>query len=167
MVRPQDHGVVAHRRRPGDSHLQFLRCHLHQSLHQLRAHRDVHQHPTGKRPGLQDLQQPTKEEAQAISTYSSSKFVPGNTNGEIAFPFIDINNRVLISSASYDPGILAGLTWSEIAGGLNDPTNPATQAIVGTANYISAAVCAASSNAPSSVCDSPGVRTAAKALKLT
>ncbi len=117
--------------------------------------------------GYKTLQTPTKEEAQAISTYSSSKFVPGNTSGEIAFPFIDINNRVLISSASYDPGILAGLTWSEIAGGLDDPTNPATQAIVGTANYISAAVCAASSNAPASVCDSPGVRTAAKALKLT
>jgi hypothetical protein len=123
--------------------------------------------PLANGQGYTSLQQPTKEESQAISTYSSSKFVPGNSNGEIAFPFIDIDNRVLISSASYDPGILAGLTWSEIAGGLNDPTNPATQAIVGTANYISAAVCAATSNAPSSVCDSPGVRTAAKALKLT
>ena len=117
--------------------------------------------------GYKTLQQPTKQEDKAISTYSSSKFVPGNSNGEIAFPFIDIDNRVLISSASYDPGILAGLTWSEIAGGLDDPTNPATQAIVATANYISAAVCAASSNAPASVCDSPGVRSAAKALKLT
>jgi Domain of unknown function (DUF929) len=117
--------------------------------------------------GYKPLQQPTKEEEQAISTYSSSKYVPSNTNGEIAFPFIDINNRVLISSASFDPGILANLTWSEIASGLSDASNPATQAIVATANYITASICAVSPNAPKAVCDSPGVKAAAKALKLS
>ncbi len=121
--------------------------------------------PLADGQGYQPLQQPTKQEEKVISTYSSSKFVPGNTNGEIAFPFIDIDNRVLISSASYNPGILANLTWSQIASGLDDPSNPATQSIVATANYISAAICSASSNAPASVCDSPGVKAAAKALK--
>ncbi len=53
------------------------------------------------------------------------------TSGGISFPFIDINNVALISGASYDPGILAGLSWTDIAGGLADPTNPVTQAIVG------------------------------------
>ena len=117
--------------------------------------------------GYKSLQQPTKEEEQAISTYSSSKYVPRPTRGEIAFPFIDINNRVLISSASYDPGILASLTWSDIASGLTIPSNPATQAIVATANYISACICAVATNAPASVCDSPGVKAAAKSLKLS
>ncbi len=74
---------------------------------------------------------------------------------------------MLISSASYDPGILADLTWSEIASGLNDPSNPATQAIVATANYISASICAVAKDAPASVCDSPGVKAAAKSLKLS
>ena len=75
----------------------------------------------------------------AISTYSSSKFVPSTRTG-CRLPLRRHRQQGASSpAASYDPGILAGLTWSEIAGGLNDPTNPATQAIVATANYISAA----------------------------
>ena len=49
----------------------------------------------------------------------------------------------------------------QIAGGLSDPTNPATQAIVATANYITAAICASTKGAPASVCNSPGVQAAA------
>ncbi len=36
-----------------------------------------------------------------------------------------------------------------------------------TANYMSAAICAASKGAPASVCQSPGVEAATKALKLS
>ena len=36
-----------------------------------------------------------------------------------------------------------------------------------TANYISASICAGTKDAPASVCDSPGVKAAAKALKLS
>jgi hypothetical protein len=118
--------------------------------------------------GYTTLQTPTKEEAKAIATYSSSKYVPNASSaGGVSFPFIDIDNRVIISGASYDPGALANLSWSEIASGLSDPSNPATQAIVATANYISASICAVSPNAPSSVCKSPGVEAASKALKLS
>ena len=79
---------------------------------------------------------------------------------------MNINNRALISGPSYDPSILAGLTWSQIAGGLNDATNPVTQAIVGTANYMSRGHLP-STNATTGVgLQSSGVQTAAKALKL-
>jgi Domain of unknown function (DUF929) len=118
----------------------------------------------------QSLQAPTKQEAQIITKYSSSKYVPNaSTAGGVSFPFIDIGNRVIISGASYNPALLLGAsaTWSEIAGNLDDPTNPATQAIVATANYITASICAVSPHAPASVCDSPGVKAAAKSLKLS
>ena len=108
------------------------------------------------------LQNPTKEEATIIKY--GQKYLPSATPGQIGFPFINIDNMALISGPTYDPGILAGLTWTDIAGGLNDPTNPVTQAIVATANYISAAVCASTKGAPASVCTSPGVKAAAKAL---
>ncbi len=113
------------------------------------------------------LQNPTKEEAKDISTYSSPTYIPGAQQGATSFPFITINNLALISGASYNPGILAGLSWSDIANGLSNPNNPATQAIVGTANYISAAICASTNSAPSSVCKSSGVTAASKALKLS
>jgi hypothetical protein len=115
-----------------------------------------------------NLQNPTKAEAAILKTYSSSKFLPNtSTSGGISFPFVDINNAMLISGASYDPQILAGLSWSAIAGGLSDPTNPVTQAILTTGNYISAGICQASKGQPGSVCQSSGVQAAAKALGIT
>ncbi len=117
--------------------------------------------------GYTSLQQPTKEEAQAITTYSQKVSSNSSSAGGVSFPFVDIDNRVIISGSSFNPGILANLTPSEIAGGLRDPSNPATQDIVATANYITAGICAVSPNAPASVCKSPGVEAAAKSLKLS
>jgi hypothetical protein len=62
--------------------------------------------------------------------------------------------------------MLAGLSHSDIASNLNDPTNSVTQSIVGTANYISATICASTKQQPSTVCQSSGVQAATKALKL-
>jgi hypothetical protein len=117
--------------------------------------------------GFTTLENPTAEERTILTKYSSSKYNPNaSTQGGISFPFVDINNVAIISGASYNPTILAGQTWSQIASGLSDPTNPATQAIVATANYITAAICASTKGAPASVCQSPGVQAATKALKL-
>jgi hypothetical protein len=114
------------------------------------------------------LQNPTKAEAAILAKYSSSKYLPnGSTSGGISFPFVDINNSMLFSGASYDPQILAGLSWSEIASGLSDPSNPVTQAILTTGNYMSAGICQATKGQPGSVCQSSGVKAAAKALGIT
>ncbi len=122
---------------------------------------------SGGTSGFTTLQTPTAEEQAILTKYSSSKYNPNaTTQGGISFPFVDINNVAIISGASYSPGILAGQSWSQIAGGLSDPTNPATQAIVATANYISAAICASTKGAPASVCQSSGVQAASRALKL-
>ncbi|HEX3980969.1 MAG TPA: DUF929 family protein [Acidimicrobiales bacterium] len=112
------------------------------------------------------LETPTKYELADVTKYEGPKYIPGS-NGQIGFPFISINNLALVSGPSYDPGVLAGQTWSSIASGLSNPTNPATQAIVTTANYMTAAICASTKGAPASVCATPGVEAAAKALKLS
>jgi hypothetical protein len=111
------------------------------------------------------LMTPTKQEAQNIAKYETSTYIPGLQNQ--GFPFVNIDNLALIAGPSYDPGVLQGQSWSQIAGGLSDASNPATQAIVATANYITASICAGTKNAPTSVCTSPGVQAAAKALKLS
>ncbi len=116
--------------------------------------------------GYTNLAKITKAEAQVYAN-DASQYVQGYQPGAISYPFVNINNTALITGPSYDPGILAGQTWSQIASGLSDPTNPATQAIVTTANYITAAICASSKGAPASVCTSSGVEAAAKALKLS
>ena len=106
----------------------------------------------------------TRPRRRSTIINNGQKYIPGATPGQVGFPFINIGNVALISGATYNPGILSGLTWTDIAGGLNDASNPVTQAIVGTANYISAAVCASTKNSPASVCSSPGVMAAAKSL---
>ncbi len=115
-----------------------------------------------------NLQNPTHAEAVVLQKYSSSQYLPNaSTTGGISFPFVDINNLALFSGASYDPGVLAGLTWTDISGGLSNPNNPATQAIVATANYMSAAICASTKGQPGDVCTSSGVKAAAKALGIS
>jgi Domain of unknown function (DUF929) len=118
--------------------------------------------------GFATLQNPTTEEKAVLTKYSSSTYLGAgaSSSGGISFPFVDVNNVALFSGASYSPGILVG-NWSQIASGLNDPTNPATQAIVASANYFSASICASTKGQPGSVCKSPGVMAATKALKLS
>ncbi len=112
--------------------------------------------------GYATLENPTKEEEAVIT--GGQKYIPDATAGQIGFPFINIGNVAIISGATYNPGILASLTWTDIAGGLDDASNPVTQSIVGTANYISAAICSSTKGAPASVCSSPAVKAADKSL---
>jgi Domain of unknown function (DUF929) len=97
--------------------------------------------------------------------YDTTKYIPGITssqNGSI--PYMTIDNKYLVSGASFTPAALSNLTRSQIAAGLSDPTNPVTRAIVTDANYLSAAICTATKNQPASVCASPGVMAAKKAM---
>jgi thiol-disulfide isomerase/thioredoxin len=88
------------------------------------------------------LQTPTAAQAALWRKYDP----PGNT-----FPFIDFGNRFL-ATVTYDPGVLAGLTWSEIASDLHMPSSNVAKAVVGSANVFTAAICRLTGNAPASVC---------------
>ena len=132
---------------PRDPHLQLPRGHLHQPVPDLRRDRAVQQRPgVGQRLHHRSRTRPRRSRRSSPSTAARSTS-PAPHPGRIGFPFVNISNVALISGASYNPGILAGLSWTDIASGLNDPTNPVTQAIVATANYISAAICASTKNA--------------------
>jgi hypothetical protein len=74
-----------------------------------------------------------------------------------AIPFIDFGNKYASVGTPYDPGVLAGLTWSQIAADLSNPNSPVAQAIDGTANYITAAICELTGNQPASAC-TPAVK---------
>jgi hypothetical protein len=118
--------------------------------------------------GYTNLQTPTPAQGKILAKYSSSQFLPnGSTTGGISFPFVDINNGLLVSGASYDPQILAGLSWTDISGSLSDASNPVTQVILATANYLSAGICQATKGQPGDVCTSSGVQAAAKSLGIT
>ncbi|HUB39356.1 MAG TPA: DUF929 family protein [Streptosporangiaceae bacterium] len=87
------------------------------------------------------LQKPTAAQ-QAIW----NKYDP--TNG---YPFINFGNRI-IAGTTYNPQVLHGLTWSQIAADLHNPSSPVAQGVNGSANLFTAAICRLTGNAPASVC---------------
>jgi thiol-disulfide isomerase/thioredoxin len=72
------------------------------------------------------------------------------------YPFIDIGNKYMLTYI-YDPQVLAGKTWSQIAAALHDPSSPIAQGADGAANYLTAGICKITNNAPASVCTSPAI----------
>ena len=97
--------------------------------------------------------------------YDTPAFIPGMTvQNEYSYPFMSLANQSLISGAQYTPGLLANLSRDSIATGLSTPSSPVTQAIIASANYLTASLCKLTKQQPASVCASPGVVTAAKGL---
>ncbi len=80
------------------------------------------------------------------------------------FPFLDIGNKYFVLAPSYDPAVLSGLDQEDIASKLKNPSDPVTQAIVGTSNYLTAAICAVTGQKPATACSATAVTKAAKAL---
>src|SRR5580700_4063835 len=89
------------------------------------------------------LQTPTAAQQALVTKYDGS-------GG--AIPFIDFGNHYMISGVSYNPGLLDGLSWATIASDLSNPSSPVAQAVDGTANYITAAICKMTGNQPASAC---------------
>ena len=106
-------------------------------------------------PGTYSVLDPlTKLEAELWQKYDDS----------YGYPFLDIGNKVLVLSPNFSPGLLSGLDQSAIASRLSRPDDPSTQGIVGTANYLTAAICLATNQTPAPVCSSAVVRRAGQAM---
>ena len=106
----------------------------------------------------------TAAEKKAYTSLDVSKYFPDNPG---ILPFLDFADKVVIAGASYDPGQLHGLTRTQIAGDLSNPSNPLTKSIVATANYITAAICSVDGEKPANVCSSAGVTESANFAKIT
>lgn len=95
----------------------------------------------------QPLQTPTAAQQQLL-----------NTAGQGGIPFIDLGGTTMLRSSGFNPQLLAGMTWTQIAGALTDTGSPAAQAIVGTANRITGQLCDLTHNQPAAVCQAPAIR---------
>jgi thiol-disulfide isomerase/thioredoxin len=114
--------------------------------------------------GFPALRAPTPVESALLKRYDTEPFVPGTGT----FPFVDVDNRLVVSGSGigFSPGVLQGTSMTQIADDLSKPTSADTQVILGSANKLSAAICAATGGKPASVCASPGVRAGANRLGL-
>jgi Domain of unknown function (DUF929) len=96
------------------------------------------------------LQNPTKAQNDIWAKYEPDPSTRG-------YPFIDFGNKVVLKGPIYNPAVLAGKSWSQIAAALKDPSSPIAQSTDGAANYITAAICRMTNNQPASVCTSKAV----------
>jgi hypothetical protein len=74
------------------------------------------------------------------------------TNGSTGYPFIYFGGKVIMTGPLYDPAVLKGLTWSQIAGQLSNPSSTVAKNVDGAANYLTASICKMTNNAAASVC---------------
>jgi hypothetical protein len=91
--------------------------------------------------------------AQVTNIFTKYDSTPYSTQSG-QFPFLDIGGVFTLYTTSYDPALLKGLSWSQIAAKLSNPADPVTKAIVGNANILTAATCIATADQPASVCNS-------------
>jgi len=114
--------------------------------------------------GFSRLHTPNTLEWGLLRRYDTEPLVPGS--GTV--PFVDVDNRLIVSGAGvgFSPGDLQGKTMAQVADDLDDPTRADTQDVLGQANLISAAICAATGGRPATVCGSAGVEAGARRLGL-
>jgi len=95
------------------------------------------------------LQAPTAAQQALWTKYEP----PGD-----GYPFVDIGNR-FVTTVTYNPQVLQGLTWSQIAADLHNPSSPVAQGADGSANLLTAAICKITGNTPASVCHATPIPT--------
>jgi hypothetical protein len=115
-------------------------------------------HGSGTHETLEPL---TPQQSNLWSRYSSRLGVEND------YPFVDFDNRVFVLGPSYSPQALQGLDVATIATRLPNPKSSTTEDIVGTANYLTAAICSLTGQHPGSVCNTAVTTQAAKAMGLT
>lgn len=96
-----------------------------------------------------------------LSKYDAPPYVSTANAGSI--PFVLIGGKYMVSGASYDPSVLSGKSHAQIAAALKDPNSAISKGAVGTANVITAAICATLTTKPA-VCSSAGVAAGMKKL---
>jgi hypothetical protein len=106
--------------------------------------------------------QKTTAAQQALWAKYDTTTTDGSTG--TAYPFIDFGNKYVLTNPSYNPQVLAGMTWAQVAAALHNPSSAAAQGADGSANLITAAICKMTGGKPSNVCTASGVVTASAHL---
>ncbi len=152
---------------PGTQTFTFLKAHFKSSYLTFSGVEELNNVFNPAINNYSPLMKPSTADSAIFKKYDTSNYIKGITSAQDgSIPFMSIGNQFLVSGASFTPAALAGLTRTQIATGLSDPTSPVTAAVIASANYQSAAFCSLTKNQPGSVCNSPGVKAAKKVMGL-
>lgn len=106
------------------------------------------------------LQTPTALQSSTLQKYDAPPYVAAQSAGSI--PFVDIANRYIQIGAAYNPALLDGQSWTQIAheavtAAKTGQTSGVGAQIVRAANVLTAAICKTDGGKPANVCTAKGV----------
>ncbi len=104
------------------------------------------------------LQSPTKAQLALFARYDAPPYV--SSADRESFPYVNIGNRALIIGSQYQPSALSGLTWSQVAAAIRNPSTAIAKDVDGAANMMTAQLCQLTHGQPGNVCTSAGVKAA-------
>jgi hypothetical protein len=110
--------------------------------------------------GYAPLETMSKADTAVFDTYDGPPYLASKSS----IPFLDVGGRYVSQGAGYSPGLLDGLDHPQIAQEIADPSTEVSQAVLGSANTITAALCQQTHDQPAEVCNNSGVKAAASAL---
>ncbi len=113
--------------------------------------------------GYVTLETPTADEQQIVNKYDA----PPYTDQTGSIPFTDIGNQYLMIGPGFSPQVLEGKNWQQIASALSDSSSPIAQGVIGTANYLTAAICMTTNQKPASVCQAAPIPAIEQTLNKT
>jgi hypothetical protein len=102
------------------------------------------------------LEKLTSAQTTLITKYDSPPYVSSSEQG--AIPFIDFGGKYFVHGAQYNPQVLSGQTWAQVAAALKDPSSAIAKGADGAANMITATICKVTNNQPSNVCTTPTIK---------
>jgi len=100
-----------------------------------------------------------------MSAEQTKLFTALDPNGSI--PFLDLGGSYVLVGSQYDPAYLAGATHAQVKSWIKQQNTATGQAIVQSADVLSADICVLTKGQPGSVCHSSAVVQAAKAAGIT
>jgi hypothetical protein len=103
----------------------------------------------------------TPTEASLVQRYGAE------SGSAPAIPFVDIGNRMVVTTSPFTPGLLTRHSQADIVSAIQQPEQRSGQAVLASANFLSAGLCQVTGQQPSAVCTSKGVRDADAALGLS
>jgi len=111
---------------------------------------------------------PTLDTPGALASTLLRRYDAGAGAGGALLPFADVDNQLIETGAGigFSPGVLQGLSMAQVASDLADPSSPVARAVLGAADELDAAMCAATGGQPGPVCDSAAVKSKESLLGL-
>jgi len=106
------------------------------------------------------LDTPTDFQQRLFDTFN----VEPITGSSGAIPFVMIGNLYAWAGSQYDPGVLDGKDFDQIANALANPESDVAKEIGGAANYLTAMICQLTDDQPADVCSSAVIQQAKTAL---